>query len=259
MKSRSYPCSTTSTTRAAVTLLACVVLSVISASAFAEAAAPALDSAMSAIARFEAGQDSAPLVATTDAVIAAFDDAPGRAAIAKRLAALLESSATLQGKEFVCKQLYLIGGDEILPVLAKLLNDEKTADMARYALQRMPSDNARDVLVKALNSTSGKVRVGIINSLGERRETKSVKVLAKLVRARDAAEASAAICALGKIGDSQAAKALSAATRAAAPALRAELADARLKCAQARLAAGKPAEAAAIYRSVFDPKKSSPV
>ena len=69
----------------------------------------------------------------------------------------LESDATLAGKLFICKQLSIIGTDVSIPTLAKLLLEERTSDMARYALERISGEKVAE-----------KVGEGLFNSLKER-------------------------------------------------------------------------------------------
>ena len=100
-----------------------------------------------------------------------------RKLIEKRLAEFLKSDATLAGKDFVCRELSIIGTEQSVPALAAMLTDEKTADMARYALERIPAEAVDDALIESLGKTSGNVKVGIINTLGERRNPKAVSCI----------------------------------------------------------------------------------
>ena len=112
--------------------------------------------------------------------------------------------------------------------------------------------------MKALTTTIGKVRIGIIDSLGERSDPAAVRELAKLVNDADAATALAVARALGKITGPEAVKALSSVGESAAPTLRAEINDARLACAHALRDSGKNDDAAAIYKALYKPGDMSP-
>ena len=68
------------------------------------------------------------------------------------------------GKEFVCRQLSIIGTEASVPTLARLLNDPSMAEMARYSLARIPGPAAGAALRKSLP------RPGVIHALGERRD-----------------------------------------------------------------------------------------
>ena len=92
--------------------------------------------------------------------------------------------------------------------------------------------------------------VGVIGSIGVRRDAKAVGPLVRFLEDPDAEVARAAARALGKIATPDAAKALSQ-TLAKAPAkLRPVVADACLACAEALLAQDKRSEAAAMYQRV---------
>ena len=52
--------------------------------------------------------------------------------------AFLKSDATTAAKDFICRQLGVIGSEASVPVLAAMLNDPGTADLGRYALERIP-------------------------------------------------------------------------------------------------------------------------
>lgn len=130
---------------------------------------------------------------------------------APKLAALLETDATLDCKKFVCEQLGLIGTAAEAPVLAKQLSNPDLALAARFALERIPGDQSLAALRAALPKASGPLRQGIINSLGARGDAKAVQLLAGLLP--DSADALAAI------GTQQALEALQAAKPPPAAAL----------------------------------------
>lgn len=172
--------------------------------------------------------------------------------IEKRLDEFLKSDATPAGKQFVCKGLSIVGTEESVATLGSMLSDEKTSDMARYALERIPTTAANDALVDALGKTSGKVAVGIINTLGERRCPRSVFALAGLIYDSNSMVASAAAAALGKIGGIQAANILSAAKRRTSGELRNIVLEACLSCANQFAAGGERVQATVIYQRLYD-------
>ncbi len=156
------------------------------------------------------------------------------AAVASALATLLDSDATLDCKQFVCRELARIGGAAEVPALAALLNNGDTADMSRIALQAIEAPEAGAALVAALEMTSGAVRVGVVNSLGERGAKDAVATLRQLARTGDVNESEAAIAALGKIGTHGAAHALRRAKRGASAEKREAIKHALLVCAETR-------------------------
>ena len=98
--------------------------------------------------------------------------------------------------------------------------------------------------------------VGVVNSLGIRRDEKSTAELAALLGNADPLLAAAAAEALGKIGSSRAAAFLAKA-EVPAKAL-AALHNAQLQCAERLIAAGNTAAAAAIYQQVWSSHRPAP-
>ncbi|MBM4087162.1 MAG: hypothetical protein FJ272_20420, partial [Planctomycetes bacterium] len=139
--------------------------------------------------------------------------------------------------------------------LAGLLADEPLSHIARYALESMPDPSVDDALRTALGQLKGKPLIGVINSVGERRDDKAVDALATLLRSPDGAVASAAAAALGKIGTPAAARALEKALDSAPAANQPSLGDAGLCCADALASQGRRAEALALYDRLRSPQK----
>ena len=171
-------------------------------------------------------------------------------AAADPLISVLKSDATQKEKADACRQLSIVGNQEAVPALVALLPDEKLSHMARYALEPIEDPSVDDALRDALGQLKGRLLVGVISSLGVRRDTQAVKPLAKLLNHSDPVVAQATARALGKIGTPEAGKALTARLRSAPDNQRAAVADGCLACAEAFLARGKPAEAIALYAVV---------
>jgi HEAT repeat protein len=117
----------------------------------------------------------------------------------KRLIEFLRSSATLAGKDFVCRQLSVIGGAASVPALEAMLTSADTVEMARYALERIPGDASAAALRNALGKAPEKARIGVVNSLGVKRDPQAAAALAKLAGSPDPVMAEAAMSSLGKI------------------------------------------------------------
>ena len=114
---------------------------------------------------------------------------------------------------------------------------------ARNALEAIPSEQAAKALRDSLPSLHGPAKAGVINSLGARREHKSVRVLARLLKDTDSSVAGAAAAALGNIGSTKAGATLRAFQPRAPEAIGQQVADAVLTCAE-RLRAGGARSAA---------------
>ena len=222
-------------------------------------ATPSLDIALAATAAYEYGQSRGPLTELGNILQSAYGSPEVLGRIQQRLLELLRSDATLAGKQFVCKQLSIYGTEEAVPTLAAMLAEATTSDMARYALERIPGAAADEALRKALPKARGKVKVGIINSLGQRRDSQSVTALRGLVYDANAATAMAAVAALGRIADPQATEALAEARGKTTGKLRRLVLDSYLKCADQLVAQGEQPPAKAIYRQLYVPGEPVPV
>jgi HEAT repeat protein len=155
--------------------------------------------------------------------------------------------------------LSIIGSAESVPVLGKMLTGEETSDMARYALERIPGGAVDDALRRALQRAKGKPKIGIINSLGQRRDKKAVRSLSRLVGNPDKTVAAAAIAALGQIADSRATSALLAAKDKVNGKLRMLILDSYLKCADQLAAEGEKSKALAIYKELQKSDMPKPI
>ncbi len=137
-------------------------------------------------------------------------------AIEKLLLSGLASARTLAAKDAFCRGLAVAGSGAAAPALAAMLAKLDTAEMARYALERIPGAQAAARLRDALSRTSPPVRTGIVVSLGRRKDAASVPAIRLLLDAKDRQLAEAAAAALGHIGTPEAREALLAARPSAA-------------------------------------------
>jgi len=216
----------------------------------ASAAEDALEKAFEALKTYDWGKERAPLRPLEEAVAAAGKDPALAKALEQKLVGLLKTDVSQAAKDQICRQLSLVGSAECVPAVAELLTDEKLSHMARYVLERIPAPEATKALRDALPKTKGVQKVGVLNSLGVKRDAESVPALVPLLADSDHQVAAAAAAALGAIGNSEAAKALADFQAKAPAALKLAAADAYLACAEALLAAGKKTEALAIYKEL---------
>jgi HEAT repeat protein len=216
--------------------------------------AAALDKAFDNLKTFDWGPDIPTfhtlLGAIESAVPASHGDAAVRKDLATRLAAVLGTNASRAAKDYVCRKLMVVGTAESVPALAALLPDKELSHMGRFALERIPAPEAAKALRDGLAKTSGAEKAGVAGSLGARRDVESVGLLAVLLNENDGQVALAAATALGDIGTVEAAKALQAASPAAAY-IKPRIADAQLNAAEKLLAAGDRAAAKKVYTSLL--------
>lgn len=116
------------------------------------------------------------------------------------LVAVLEdpgASAFLKAK--ACQRLAAVGDEWTAPAAAKLLGDPRLSHYARTALEAMPGAAADRALREALDALEGGLLVGVINSIGLRRDPAALPALAALRRGGEADVAAAATAAIGRI------------------------------------------------------------
>ena len=205
-----------------------------------------IDRKLSAIAGYDRGMDRQPLIAVEELIRESQNQPERHKYIERRLAEML-SGATLEGKSFICRQLWFIGTADSVPAVAKLLLDETTADMACYAIGRNSSPEASEALRDALTKAGPNVQIRILNLLGDRRDSQSVEAVGELVFGPEPQVAEAAIAAMGKIGGSRAGEILAQARAKGSPDLRFAATDAYLRYAEDLVAKGQTQQAAAIY------------
>ena len=181
---------------------------------------------------------------------AAGDSADAREQKQRKLIAVLDSGAPPQDKAMACKQLAIYGTKDAVPALAAVLSDEKLASWARIALEAIPDSAADDALRDAMGKLRGRLLVGVINSIGNRRDSGAAAGLVAKLADADPDVASAAAVALGHIGGDQAAKALEQSLAAAPDAVRPAVAEGCILCAEGLLVEGKAPDAVRMYDAV---------
>jgi HEAT repeat protein len=203
-----------------------------------------------AVAAYDWGRSGAPLL-QIDAEIRKLLRQPQQLAkLEEALLGILRSDASVAAKRGVCKRLALIATERSVPVLAPMLTDAGTSEMARYALERIPSDTVDAALRDAIPDTRGRTRIGIVNSIGNRSDSRAVPLLGKLATDSDEDAAEAAVWALGRIGGPEAIRLLAARRGSAQGRVRLEALDAYLVCARRLASEGKRSEAVAMYKQL---------
>lgn len=214
-----------------------------------------LDTAFAALLKFDWGTNLAELAPIEDAVVAAHGKPAIRQQLEDRLIAALSGKLTRDAQDYVCRKLAIVGSAAAVPALAALLVSKDNSHMARFALERIPAPEAAAALRDALSKVSGSLKIGVISSLGGRRDGAAAVALGQLLEDRDAATARAAALALGAIGNAEAASTLQRAVKSAGGNTAAVI-DALLHCAESLLADRKLPEAGAIYKALNHPQQS---
>jgi len=213
-----------------------------------------LDNAFEALKTFDWGTDLTALAPIDEAVTAAHGKADLTADLENRLLAALKGDLSRDARDYLCRKLAIIGTTAAVPVLAGLLESENSSHMARFALERIPAPVAAQALREALPRVNGNLKIGVISSLGGRRDPAAVQALRGLLRENVAAIARASALARGALGSVEAATALQA-FLATASGDKQVAVDALLACGEALLAGNRKAEAMSIYKSLAGEKQ----
>jgi HEAT repeat protein len=233
----------------------------------AQADSAAVNKALETLKTYDWGSDRNALNPIDQAIVAAQGNAAALKPLEKGLADALAGGISRSAQDYVCRKLRIVGTSQSVEALAALLADENTSHIARYALERIPDDEAAQAMRDALPKVSRKLKPGIISSLGTRRDKKSIKAFSKLLgdwdiqvtKAMtvsgilddfDIQVAKAAAQSLGLIGTSAAAKELTGFAKKASANMKMAVGDASLVCAEQMLADGNKAEAVALYKKL---------
>jgi HEAT repeat protein len=217
----------------------------------AEKALPGL---VAQVATYEPGQSLEPLRRFEALVRQAIVQPALRIPVEAALVKLLEPSSSFPARRWACKQLGIVGSDLALPTLARLLQSDATASIASLALSTYPSGKADELLRKALVGATGQRRIQIVDTLGDRRDPKCVRILAHAARENDPALAEAAVAALGKIANPAAAQVLTELRRTGVQPSSA-ITEALLRCAQGLANAGDRNGAIVLYQHLLTPSE----
>jgi len=232
------------------------------------------DAALAEALRYRDGQSRRALSIVEELVryVLAADAAEGKAPpgdrtrkLAGKIAACLstasistpEKGAAAEAKAFLLRQLSTIATEAEVPAVAAWLSDPDLSYPARYALERIPGPAPDAALRDALAKVGGALKVGVINSLGDRRSAAAARDLIPLLADADPGVAEAAASALGKIGGEDAARALGAALAGATGSQRRRIAEAWLMCADGFAAADARACALEICERLYAPGEAA--
>lgn len=137
-----------------------------------------------------------------------------------------------------------VAGDDAVETLVGFLGDKTWSHYARFALQKMEGEKVTRALLESIDTLDGDLKLGVITTIGRRCDPIATAPLAELLGDADGKVAGAAAVALGWIGTTDAAAALTEAFGAEKDAKRKEsLASAMLVVGQ-RLARAGNAQAA---------------
>jgi HEAT repeat protein len=217
-----------------------------------------IEEALSQLPVYEQGKSRLALSRISQQVVDTLNkgDEKERRALSLRLVSYLNStSATVQSKRFVLRQLSLVGRGEAVASIVPLLNDKDLGSHAVLALGDNPDRKADAALLAALEDQRGQTRVGIINALANRSSSSAIPALEKLMDDKEKQTAMAAINALGRLGGPQARKALNSALDRTTGSTHFQVADALMREAERLVGKGNNNIALKIYRKLYDQKE----
>jgi len=86
---------------------------------------------------YKTGDSRSNLQDLTSYIRQNYDGGENFAKIEKTLLQFLDGTGSTDAKNYICKELSVWGTDKVLPTLKKLQKNEETAEMARYAIERI--------------------------------------------------------------------------------------------------------------------------
>ncbi len=152
---------------------------------------------------------------------------------------------------YLCQELGVAGGKEVVPPLGKLLTDEELCDWAIRSLVAI-GDGAAEQLRTALPNATGKCRLAIIQNLGVVKDEKSVDALKAAVADPDREIRLAALWGLANIGDPGSVDLLLKAAGVEPGWERIQATKACLMLAESLLASNRKDDAVKIYTQLRD-------
>jgi len=166
---------------------------------------------------------------------------------------LKDPGSTVFQKAKACMRLAMVGTKDAVPALAALLGDEQLSHYARFGLVPIPDPSVDDTLRGALKKFKGRLLVGVVDSIGQRKDALAVGALTQLMYGTGADVAQAAVAALGRISGPQATTVLQGGLVKTKGPLRNAVAAAGLVCAEGLMAKGDRKGALALYDSLSRP------
>ncbi len=165
------------------------------------------------------------------------------------LATLNTAEAPIAQRVLACQNLALIGGSDAIPAFAALLDHPQLAVHARNGLEVHPDPAAATALRSALPNLRGGFLVGVVNSLGVRRDPQSVEALIALALDPSKGAAPESLLALGRIASPPATAAVTQTLKTGPAALWTAAAEGCLLAAEAMHKRGDAPSALALFES----------
>jgi HEAT repeat protein len=176
----------------------------------------------------------------------------------KLVAMVKDPSSTVFQKAIACKKLAFVGGPDAVAPMAALLSNPQLSCYARFGLEPNPHPSVDDALRAALPKLKGKLQIGVITSIGVRKDAKALDALTKLVADSDVEVARAAAASVGMIGGLQASKVLQSTLGQPSAPVFPVAARAALLCAEGLMTSNR-SRALELYTQLSDATMPGPV
>lgn len=158
----------------------------------------------------------------------------------KLLALVKDPNSTVFQKAIACKKLSIVGGKEAVAPMAALLSHPQLSCYARFGMEPNPDPSVDEAFRAALPKLTGRLKIGVITSIGVRKDAKALDALTRLIDDPDAQIGGAAAASVGMIGGMQASRALQTALAKISAPVFPVVARASLLCAESLLASNRP-------------------
>ena len=166
------------------------------------------------------------------------------------LIGLLQSDAPSSEKAIACKKLAICGTASSVGELSKLLPNPQLSSWARIALEVIPDSEAGAALREAGTQLKGRLLIGVVHSLGVRKDVLAVPLLVDHLKGQDADVAAAAAYSLGHIGNREAIDVLRKNLDMDSAMVRSAVAEGCILCAEQKSSEGDLESAEQIYNEV---------
>ena len=174
------------------------------------------------------------------------------------VALLKDPNSSLFQKAIACKKLAFVGGPDAVRPMAALLNHPQLACYARFGMEPNPDPSVDEAFRAALPKLKGKLQMGVIHSIGFRKDVHALDALSRLMGDSDAQVAGAAAAAVGMIGGLEAGHILESALKETASPVFPVVARACLLCAEG-LTTNNRARALQLYSQLSAKSMPGPV
>ncbi len=211
-----------------------------------------LDAAFAGLRGWSGGKETASIAAVRGYVERATKIYEVRVDAERRLVGVIESKdAAKPAKLFAAEQLYRLADEDTIPAFERMLAQPDTWDLACTGLEIIKHPKAETVLVHAAENAKGDRLIGILTTLGNRRDPAGVSTLRAQADEGDARTTEAALTALGKIPGKESMQALDWCRKNLSRKMRPAATQAYLQCGRTSLERGDTATAIALFEALL--------